>query len=117
MFGWNHGIDWLKEKGGLSIVEEINDAKSEVLYELINSSDFYNNPVEPYSRSRMNVVFRLPTEELEAKFVKEADAEGMIGLKGHRSVGGIRASIYNAMPLEGVENLIDFMNEFERLNG
>jgi phosphoserine aminotransferase len=65
----------------------------------------------------MNVVFRLPSEDLEKKFVKEAEIEGMIGLKGHRSVGGIRASIYNAMPMAGVEKLIDFMNEFERVNG
>jgi phosphoserine aminotransferase len=109
--------DWLKENGGLKTIEEINDMKSEVLYELIDKTGFYNCPVEPASRSRMNVVFRLPTEELEAKFVKEATINGMLGLKGHRSVGGIRASIYNAMPMKGVEQLIDFMNEFERVNG
>jgi phosphoserine aminotransferase len=101
--------DWLKEKGGLKTVEEINDMKSEVLYELIDKTGFYNCPVEPASRSRMNVVFRLPTEE--------ATIDGMLGLKGHRLVGGIRASIYNAMPMKGVEQLIDFMNEFERVNG
>ncbi len=109
--------DWLKAKGGISMMEEINNTKSEALYEVIDSSDFYRNPIQPGSRSRMNVVFRLPSEELEAKFVKEAKAEGMTGLKGHRSVGGIRASIYNAMPLSGVEALIDFMNEFEKNNG
>lgn len=108
--------EWLKAKGGIEAIEEINDAKSEALYERIEGSDFYSNPVEPASRSRMNVVFRLPTEELEEKFVKEAKAKGLIGLKGHRSVGGLRASIYNAMPLEGVEALIDFMNEFESAN-
>ncbi len=109
--------EWIKGKGGLKVIEEINDAKSEALYEVIDGSDFYNNPVEPASRSKMNVVFRLPNEELEAKFVKDAAAEGMSGLKGHRSVGGIRASIYNAMPIKGVEKLIDFMNEFEKANG
>lgn len=109
--------DWLKEQGGLKVIEEINDMKSEVLYELIDKTDFYKSPIEPASRSKMNVVFRLPTEELEAKFIKEAEVDGMLGLKGHRSVGGIRASIYNAMPMKGVEQLIDFMNEFEKLNG
>lgn len=109
--------DWLKEQGGLKVVEEINDMKSEVLYELIDKSSFYRCPVEASNRSKMNVNFRLPTEELEDKFVKEAKANGMLGLKGHRSVGGIRASIYNAMPMKGVEQLIDFMNEFERIYG
>jgi len=109
--------DWLKKIGGLGAIEEINDAKSEALYERIDAGDFYVSPVEPASRSRMNVVFRLPSEELEAKFLKEAKGEGLIGLKGHRSVGGIRASIYNAMPLAGVERLIDFMNDFEQRNG
>ncbi len=108
--------DWLKEKGGIKIIEEINDAKSEAIYELIDNSNFYTSPVEPSNRSRMNIVFRLPNETLEAKFIKDAEIEGMIGLKGHRSVGGIRASIYNSMPLEGVEHLIDFMNEFEQEN-
>jgi phosphoserine aminotransferase len=110
-------MKWLKEQGGVYAIEEINDAKSEALYEVIDSSDFYRSPVDPSSRSRMNVVFRLPNEELEAKFVAEAKKEGMSGLKGHRSVGGIRASIYNAMPMKGVETLIDFMNEFQRVNG
>ncbi len=110
--------DWMKEMGGLSVIEEINDSKSEALYEYLdNASDFYRSPVEPASRSKMNVVFRLPSEELEEKFVKEAKAEGLIGLKGHRSAGGIRASIYNAMPLSGVEKLIDFMMAFEKKNG
>ncbi|HCE45846.1 MAG TPA: 3-phosphoserine/phosphohydroxythreonine transaminase [Lentisphaeria bacterium] len=108
--------DWMIKKGGLAAIEKINDTKSEALYETIEEGDFYKNPVEPASRSKMNVVFRLPTEVLEEKFVKEAKAKGLIGLKGHRSVGGIRASIYNAMPLEGVEKLIDFMNEFEKNN-
>jgi len=109
--------DWLKRIGGLAAIEEINDAKSEALYERIDATGFYRNPVEPASRSKMNVVFRLPSEELEAKFLKEAKALGLVGLKGHRSVGGVRASIYNAMPLAGVERLIDFMNDFEQKNG
>jgi phosphoserine aminotransferase len=108
--------DWIKKLGGLSVIEEINNTKSEVLYELLDSSNFYRSPVQPDSRSKMNIVFRLPTEELEDKFVKEAAKLGMTGLKGHRSVGGIRASIYNAMPLAGVEALIDFMNDFESRN-
>ena len=110
-------MKWLKEQGGISAIEEVNDAKSEALYELIDGSGFYRSPVDSSSRSRMNIVFRLPSEELEAKFVAAAKQEGMIGLKGHRSVGGIRASIYNAMPMKGVETLVDFMNEFERANG
>ncbi|NOY74520.1 MAG: 3-phosphoserine/phosphohydroxythreonine transaminase [Kiritimatiellaeota bacterium] len=110
-------LKWLKRMGGLAEMEEINDAKSEALYELIDTSDFYRSPVFPESRSKMNVVFRLPSEELEAKFVADAKKKGLSGLKGHRSVGGIRASIYNAMPLRGVETLVDFMNDFARENG
>ena len=109
--------DWLKNLGGLTKIEQINNSKSQALYELIDKGGFYTSPVKPDSRSKMNVVFRLPSEELEEKFVKEAKAQGMIGLKGHRSVGGMRASIYNAMPLAGVEALVDFMIDFERKNG
>ncbi len=109
--------DWLREMGGISVIEDINDAKSEVLYERIQTSGYYNCPVEPYSRSKTNIVFNLPTPELEAKFVKDAEVEGMIGLKGHRAIGGIRASIYNSMPLHGVERLLDFMDKFEQYNG
>ncbi len=109
--------DWMREQGGLAVIEEINNIKSEGLYELMDGSGFYRSPVSPGSRSKMNIVFRLPTEELEAKFLKEAAVNGMSGLKGHRSVGGIRASIYNAMPLAGVEKLIDFMLQFEKDNG
>ncbi len=108
--------DWLKKQGGLKVIENINNTKSEAIYELLNQSNFYSSPVQPDARSKMNVVFRLPTEELEAKFVKEANAAGMTGLKGHRSVGGIRASIYNAVPLKGVEKLVDFMIDFEKKN-
>jgi len=109
--------DWFKSKGGLSVMGDINSTKSEALYELIDRSGFYTSPVEAGSRSKMNIVWRLPSEDLEAKFVKEAAIAGLTGLKGHRSVGGCRASIYNAMPLEGVETLIDFMIEFEKTNG
>jgi len=109
--------DWFKAQGGISAIEEINDTKSECLYETLDNSEFYSSPIEAGSRSKMNIVFRMPSEELEAQFVKEAAAQGMSGLKGHRSVGGIRASIYNAMPLAGVEALVDFMIEFEKQNG
>ena len=109
--------DWIKEIGGIEAIEKINNAKASALYAAIDGSDgYYRNPVQKDSRSRMNVVFRLPNEELEAKFVKEAKAAGMIGLKGHRSVGGIRASLYNAVPMEGVEKLINFMNDFKKNN-
>lgn len=106
--------DWLKEMGGIPMIEEINDSKSEALYEYLDESDFYKNPVEPASRSKMNVVFRLPSEVLEEKFLKEAKAKKLLGLKGHRSVGGIRASIYNAFPYEGIEKLVSFMEAFAR---
>ena len=109
--------DWVLEQGGINAIEKINDQKAAALYEGIDSSDgFYRSPVRKDSRSRMNVVFRLPSEELEAKFVKEAIAAGMIGLKGHRSVGGIRASIYNAMTMEGIEHLLKFMADFRKNN-
>lgn len=109
--------DWIKEIGGIEAIEKINNAKASALYAAIDGSDgYYRNPVQKDSRSRMNVVFRLPNEELEAKFVKEAKAAGMIGLKGHRSVGGIRASLYNAVPMEGVEKLVNFMNDFKKNN-
>lgn len=109
--------DWFKTQGGIQAIEEINDIKSECLYETLGNSDFYSSPIKGGSRSKMNVVFRLPSEELEARFVEAAAREGMHGLKGHRSVGGIRASIYNAMPLAGVEKLVNFMIEFEKENG
>ena len=109
--------EWVKEMGGLEVLEGINNKKAETLYAAIDGSDgYFRNPVCPCSRSKMNVVFRLPSEELEAKFIEEAKAAGMIGLKGHRSVGGIRASIYNAMPLEGVERLVSFMQDFKKNN-
>ena len=109
--------EWIEKNGGLSELEKINKKKAELLYNEIDKSDFYKGTVEKDSRSIMNVTFRLPSEDLEKQFVAESTAAGMIGLKGHRSVGGIRASIYNAVPLKAVEALIDFMQNFEKKNG
>jgi phosphoserine aminotransferase len=108
---------WLKEKGGLEAMQTENEAKARLLYDAIDATDFYRGHADPDSRSVMNVTFRLPSEDLEKKFASEATAAGMDGLKGHRSVGGIRASIYNAFPREGCEALVEFMKEFERKNG
>lgn len=107
----------LKEMGGLEAMERRNDEKSKLIYDQIDSSDFYRGHAAPEARSTMNVTFRLPSEDLEKQFAKEATAQKLDGLKGHRSVGGIRASIYNAFPLAGVEALVDFMKDFERKNG
>ncbi len=111
-------LAWVKAQGGLEAMERRNRAKADRLYGVIDSHpEFYSCPVERDSRSVMNVVFRLPSEELEARFVAEAGEAGLVGLKGHRSVGGCRASIYNAMEPEGVEALARFMEEFARANG
>jgi phosphoserine aminotransferase len=108
---------WLKEKGGLTAMQGENAAKAKLIYDAIDATEFYRGHAAPESRSLMNVTFRLPSEDLEKKFAAEATAQGMDGLKGHRSVGGIRASIYNAFPRAGVETLVAFMKEFERTNG
>lgn len=108
---------WLKEKGGLSAMHRENEAKARILYDAIDATAFYRGHADADSRSLMTVTFRLPSEELEKQFASEATAAGLDGLKGHRSVGGIRASIYNAFPREGVEALVSFMKEFERKNG
>ncbi|HEX8096576.1 MAG TPA: 3-phosphoserine/phosphohydroxythreonine transaminase [Pyrinomonadaceae bacterium] len=108
---------WLRGKGGLEGMRRENEEKAGVLYAAIDATDFYRGHADADSRSLMNVTFRLPSEDLEKQFAKEATAEGLDGLKGHRSVGGIRASIYNAFPLEGVQALVSFMQEFERKNG
>jgi phosphoserine aminotransferase len=108
---------WLKDLGGLDAMAVINERKAEALYAAIDGSDFYRNPVDPACRSWMNVPFTLANPELDAGFLVEAKKNGLLTLKGHRSVGGMRASIYNAMPEEGVEALIAFMNEFERTHG
>ncbi len=110
-------MHWIEEQGGIDAVEKVNREKAQLLYQALDSTDFYRPTARPDSRSIMNITFRLPSEELEKKFVAEAAENGMVGLKGHRSVGGIRASIYNAMPLKGVQTLLDFMKEFERKNG
>jgi phosphoserine aminotransferase len=107
---------WLKAKGGLAVMERENEEKAKLLYDAIDSSDFYRGHADADARSIMNVTFRLPSEELEKKFAAEATAQGLDGLKGHRSVGGIRASIYNAFPRQGVEALVTFMKEFEKKN-
>jgi phosphoserine aminotransferase len=108
---------WLQEKGGLPAMHRENEAKAQLLYDAIDATTFYRGHADADSRSIMNVTFRLPSEELEKKFAGEATAAGLDGLKGHRSVGGIRASIYNAFPREGVEALVSFMQEFEKKNG
>ncbi len=109
--------EWLKEKGGLDGMRRENEAKAKLIYDTIDATDFYRGHADPEARSIMNVTFRLPSEDLEKQFAKEATAAGLDGLKGHRSVGGIRASIYNAFPREGVEALVAFMKEFEKKNG
>lgn len=109
---------WLEEEiGGLAKMEELNRRKAGLLYDYMDSQDFYRGTAQPDSRSLMNVTFRLPNADLEAKFIKEAAAAGLGGLKGHRSVGGCRASIYNAMPIAGVEALVSFMKDFVKANG
>jgi phosphoserine aminotransferase len=111
-------LEWLEENGGLGVMAERNQAKAALLYGAIDGSGgFYRGHARPDGRSWMNVTFRLPGEELEQRFVAEAAEADMIGLKGHRSVGGIRASIYNAVPPESVETLVEFMTEFARVNG
>jgi phosphoserine aminotransferase len=110
-------VDWVKEQGGLAEMEKRALARSGALYDTIDRSDgWYRCPVDAASRSRMNVCFRLPTEELEAKFIAEALEANFSGLKGHRSVGGCRASMYNAMPVEGAERLAEFMLKFKQNN-
>ena len=107
---------WIESQGGLAAMADRNAEKAALLYDYIDASDFFRGTVQPDSRSLMNVCFRAPTEELEGKFIAEATRRGLDGLKGHRSVGGMRASIYNACPRPAVEALVAFMKEFERAN-
>jgi len=107
-------FEWLIELGGLEVIEKHNIKKAELLYGYIDSTDFYSNPIDIKNRSRMNVPFRIQNEDLHTSFVTGAENLGMIGLKGHRLVGGIRASIYNAMPIEGIQALVDYMKDFEK---
>jgi phosphoserine aminotransferase len=108
---------WLIDQGGLAAIAAMNERKAGKLYAEIDRTGFYRGTAQKESRSLMNVTFRLPTEDLEKQFVKESENAGLDGLKGHRSVGGIRASIYNAFPEAGIDALTDFMKEFERRNG
>lgn len=109
-------MEWIETKGGITALEAINEEKANILYDLIDKSNLYKGTAEIKDRSRMNVTFRLSTEELENKFLQETVKQGFLGLKGHRSVGGCRASIYNAMPIEHVKKLADFMENFEKHN-
>ena len=110
-------LEWIRDEiGGLQKMKEHNEKKAAILYNYLDQSKMFKNPVLPRDRSMMNVTFVAPTEELNAKFVKEAAAAGFVNIKGHRSVGGMRASIYNAMLIEGVEKLVEFMRKFEAEN-
>ena len=108
---------WVKALGGVKKMEQINVAKAKILYDFLDQTEFYHAPVAKEDRSRMNVQFRLRNDKLDADFLKQADASGLSQLKGHRAIGGMRASIYNAMPIEGVQALVAFMREFERKHG
>jgi phosphoserine aminotransferase len=108
---------WLKKQGGLAAMEKINIAKSKLVYDYLDQSEFYQSPVYQEDRSRMNIPFRLRSETMDDAFLKGAKAAGLLELKGHRSVGGMRASIYNAMPVEGVQALVSFMRDFEKKQG
>ena len=110
-------FQWVKRQGGLAAMEKLNRAKAEKLYGAIDGSGFYKNPVERSSRSWMNVPFTLPNADLDKPFLEGAKKAGLVTLEGHRSVGGMRASLYNAMPLAGVETLVQYMAEFQRKNG
>ncbi|MBD5770201.1 3-phosphoserine/phosphohydroxythreonine transaminase [Marinomonas colpomeniae] len=110
-------FEWLEAQGGVDAIEAINIRKASALYDFIDSSSFYSNPIDPAYRSRMNVPFTLANDSLDALFIEESEAAGLRTLAGHRSVGGMRASIYNAMPMEGIVALIDFMRAFEQRHG
>ena len=109
-------LEWIKEQGGVEAVQAVNEKKAKILYDFLDSSDMFKGTVVPEDRSLMNVPFVTEDEDLNAKFIKEAKEAGFVNLKGHRSVGGMRASIYNAMPVEGVEKLVEFMKKFEEEN-
>lgn len=109
-------LEWIKEKGGIAALQKINEDKAQILYDFLDSSKLFKGTVVKEDRSLMNVPFVTGDEELDAKFVKEAKAAGLVNLKGHRTVGGMRASIYNAMPVEGVKALVEFMKKFEQEN-
>ena len=110
-------FQWLKARGGLEAMKQYNEQKAKILYDFLDESKLFHGTVVKKDRSLMNVPFVTGDKELDARFVKEAEAVGFVNLKGHRTVGGMRASIYNAMPIEGVEKLVAFMAEFEKNNG
>jgi phosphoserine aminotransferase len=110
-------FEWLKQQGGLDAMEKTNIAKAKLVYDYLDQSEFYQSPVAREDRSRMNIPFRLKSDALDDAFLKEARAANLIELKGHRSVGGMRASIYNAMPMAGVQALVSFMRDFEKRQG
>lgn len=109
-------FEWLKDLGGVPGMQKINEEKAKMLYDCIDNSSLFKSPIAPGDRSLMNVPFTAPTKELEAQFLKEAKSQGLVQLEGHRSVGGMRASLYNAMPVEGVRKLVEFMKKFETAN-
>ena len=109
-------LEWIKEQGGVAAVQKVNEKKAKILYDFLDSSKMFRGTVVKEDRSLMNIPFVTDSEELNAKFIKEATARGFVNLKGHRTVGGMRASIYNAMPVEGVIKLVEFMEEFEANN-
>jgi phosphoserine aminotransferase len=117
IYGVGLVLQWLRAEGGLDAIARTNQRKASKLYAEIDRTGFYRPTARTADRSLMNVTFRLPSEALEKQFVKESTAAGFDGLKGHRSVGGMRASIYNAFPEEGIDSLVEFMREFERKNG
>lgn len=110
-------FQWIKQQGGLAAMEKRNREKAEVLYAYLDQSRFFVSPVAQSDRSLMNIPFTLKKSELDDEFIKGAKARGMVQLKGHRSVGGMRASVYNAMPIEGVKTLVEYMKEFEARHG
>ncbi len=110
-------FEWIQDKGGVQAIEEVNREKARSLYDFLDNSKMFSSTVNPEHRSLMNITFTLPSEELTKKCIKEASDVGLVTLKGHRSVGGMRASIYNAMPLEGVKTLVEFLKTFEKANG
>jgi phosphoserine aminotransferase len=110
-------FNWLKKQGGLKAIEQHNQTKAALLYDYLDSTSFYASPIAKDDRSLMNAPFKLRDESLDEAFLKGAQQRGMLQLKGHRSVGGMRASIYNAMPIEGVKALVAYMKEFEQSHG
>jgi len=109
-------FEWILKLGGLEEMEKLNKKKSKYLYDYIDKDDFYTNDIEIKNRSRMNIPFKLANDDLTKIFVEKAEQEGLYALKGHRLVGGLRASLYNAMPFDGVECLVEFMKDFKKNN-